>query len=256
MNYKLNSKRWIVLFGGKNRENIISHLVENGIEIVAIYTPKDNHDILDILRELLVEKEIPIIELNKDNLERQLSYIEKCNLLCIGFPMKLSNIILRQFELCLNIHPTLLPKYRGVNSGAYVIQNSEKYAGSSVHLLTENIDQGPILMQSKIPLSKFDTTKSMQRKVYATEPSLVLKSIRQLEKGAQFSVQNEIDSSFYAKRNPNDSELDPNRSLLELFNFIRSCDPEKYPAFFRMEGQRVFIKMWTEDRIKDDLWEL
>lgn len=256
MIFKSNSNKWLILFAGKNREKVISNLIENNIEVIGIGFPSKRKDIGKILQNMFNGNSIPIIELNKKDILSKLSAFSKCNLLSIGFPYKLPNELIERFEICLNLHPTLLPKYGGMNSGAYLIQNNEKQTGSTVHLLTNELDQGPILMQSYIPLSKFDTTRSMQYKVYAKEPGLVLDSIHALEKGAEFLPQNKMNGSYYEKRTPNDSQFDPNHKFIDLYDFIRSCDPIDYPAFFELEGQRVFVKMWTENRQKENPYEI
>jgi methionyl-tRNA formyltransferase len=61
--------------------------------------------------------------------------------------------------------------------------------------------------------------------------------------------QDESQATIYPKkRRPEDSEIDPNKSLVELFDTIRACDPQDFPAFFFIEGQRVCIRLWRPER--------
>ena len=57
---------------------------------------------------------------------------------------------------------------------------------------------------------------------------------------------------FPGKRVPKDSEIDPTKPLIELVNAIRACDPDEYPAFFYVEGQKVCIRLWRPDRPPED----
>ena len=152
------------------------------------------------------------------------------------------------------MHPTRLPKYRGPTSGAYVILNEEEFSGSTVHIMSEEFDKGDIILQSKVALSKFDTVKSMQRKVYSSEPKLLLKSIDLILNGFSPIPQIESEASEYPKlRTPDDSQIDPSKSLLELFNNIRASDHEEFPAHFFLNGEKVCIRLWRPNKKNDEL---
>ncbi len=134
--------------------------------------------------------------------------------------------------------------------GAYIIINNENESGSTVHFMEEGIDTGAIILQRKVPLTRFDTVRSMQRKVYSIEPDLIAEAL-ELLKNREFKpqVQDETQATIYPKwRKTADSEIDPNKSLLELFDFIRACDPDEYPAFFFVEGQKICLRMWRPER--------
>ena len=65
--------------------------------------------------------------------------------------------------------------------------------------------------------------------------------------------QNEADATEYTYvRTPKDSEIDWNKSLKELYNEIRACDPEDFPAFFYVEGQKVYIKLWRQNKLSEE----
>jgi methionyl-tRNA formyltransferase len=152
----------------------------------------------------------------------------------------------------LNIHPTLLPKYRGPTTGAYILINNESESGSTIHFLEEEADKGDIVLQSRVVLNPFDTPRSLQRKVYETEPSLIIDALHNLDLGAIPYQQDEgIATSYPKKRKPEDSKIDPTKSLLDLFNEIRACDPLDYPAYFEYLGQKVCIKLWRPEKSEE-----
>ena len=66
------------------------------------------------------------------------------------------NFIKRFKKPILNIHPSLLPKYKGLNTHKKVIKNNEKYSGSTVHLVNAKLDSGKIILQKKIKISKYE----------------------------------------------------------------------------------------------------
>ena len=77
----------------------------------------------------------------------------------------LSKDFIRKFKgKILNIHPSLLPKYKGLNTHYRAIQNKEKYSGCTVHLVNSKLDSGKIILQKKVKLSKKETPSSLQKK--------------------------------------------------------------------------------------------
>ena len=174
-------------------------------------------------------------------------------LLSIGFPYIIPKEIYNRHPIALNIHPTLLPHYRGPTTGAYIIMNNEKFSGSTIHLMNEKVDSGPIISQFKISLTSFDTIRSMQRKVYDAEPFLLLDAIKRLDQGFKPQPQNEFKATYYSKKRlPKDSQINPEKTLNQLFNEIRACDPDDFPAFFFYEGQKVCIRLWRPEKSKDE----
>ena len=69
----------------------------------------------------------------------------------------------------LNIHPSLLPKYRGVNTHQRALDNGDKEHGVSVHFVTEELDGGPVVLQAVVPVFAEDTADDLQQRVHAQE---------------------------------------------------------------------------------------
>jgi phosphoribosylglycinamide formyltransferase-1 len=69
----------------------------------------------------------------------------------------------------LNIHPSLLPRYRGLNTHRRVLAAADTHHGASVHFVTEKLDAGPIILQSRVPVLPGDTEKTLAARVQATE---------------------------------------------------------------------------------------
>ena len=100
-------------------------------------------------------------------------------LICLaGFMKILSKDFIRKFKgKILNIHPSLLPKYKGLNTHDRVIQNKEKYSGCTVHLVNSKLDSGKIILQKKVKLSKKETPLSLQKKILKHEHILYPRAI-------------------------------------------------------------------------------
>tara|TARA_B100000989_G_scaffold293722_1_gene271561 strand:- start:257 stop:838 length:582 start_codon:yes stop_codon:yes gene_type:complete len=119
----------------------------------------------------IAEKKI-ISEIKNNNIE----------LICLaGFMKILSKNFIKSFKgKILNIHPSLLPKYKGLNTHQRAISNSDKYSGCTVHFVNSKLDSGRIILQKKVKISKNDTTKSLAKKILTQEHKLYPKAIRKV----------------------------------------------------------------------------
>ena len=106
----------------------------------------------------------------------------KIKLICLaGFMKILSKNFVHNFRgHILNIHPSLLPKYKGLNTHEKVIKNKDSYSGCTVHFVTSKLDSGKIISQKKVKVYKKDTPKSLAKKVLVQEHKLYPKAILQI----------------------------------------------------------------------------
>ena len=104
---------------------------------------------------------------------------EKINLICLaGFMKILSKSFIKNFKgKILNIHPSLLPNYKGLNTHKRVLLNKEKYTGCTVHFVSPKLDSGKIIMQKKIKVKKRDTPEKLAKRVLIEEHKLYPKAI-------------------------------------------------------------------------------
>ena len=105
--------------------------------------------------------------------------INKINLICLaGFMIILSKNFIKKFNgKILNIHPSLLPKYKGLNTHERVIKNKEKYSGCTVHYVNSQLDAGKIIMQKKVKVSKKENPQSLKEKILKQEHQIYPKAI-------------------------------------------------------------------------------
>ena len=80
----------------------------------------------------------------------------------------------------INIHPSLLPKYKGLNTHIRAIENKDKFAGCTVHFVTSKLDAGKIIMQKKIRLSNKENVSSLAKKVLKLEHKLYPAAIKKI----------------------------------------------------------------------------
>ena len=131
------------------------------------------------------------IKKNSLDFEKELIQVLKLyniEIICLaGFMKILSKKFIDNFkDRILNIHPSLLPKYRGLNTHARAIASNESIAGCSVHLVTPELDGGPVLAQSEVVIKNNETEKSLASKVLFEEhvlyPKVLLSFSNQIRK--------------------------------------------------------------------------
>jgi len=142
-------------------EMIISNNAKSkGLQYAKIYKIKKK---VFNFKNTLSEQKI-IHELKKNNI----------NLICLaGFMKILSKNFIKNFKgEILNIHPSLLPKYKGLNTHEKAIENKDKYSGCTVHFVNSKLDSGKIINQKKVKISKLDTSKTLAKKILIQEHKL------------------------------------------------------------------------------------
>lgn len=241
----------VIFLSGGARELALRHLLNNGIDIISVITPVPSSKNSRFLNVIIAAHEynIPVITVTKQTVNEKVQQIDFDVLLSCGFSYILSqDTVAKAKKIAINVHPTLLPKYRGYRSGPFIIINGETKSGVTVHRLTEGMDRGEIISQIEFPLGPFDTTKSLFRKAKEIEPELILQTLRSIESNNfNLKPQNERDATEYNQlRTPKDSVIDWNKPLKDLFNEIRACDPVDYPAHFYVNGEKVNVKLWRD----------
>ena len=130
-----------------------------------------------------IEKKI--VNFNNNFSENKiLSYINKKNIkfICLaGFMKVLSKNFIKKFKgKIVNIHPSLLPKYKGLNTHKRALKNKEKFTGCTVHYVTIKLDSGKIILQKKVKIKKKDTVNSLEKKILKKEHQLYPSAIRKI----------------------------------------------------------------------------
>ena len=103
----------------------------------------------------------------------------KIKLICLaGFMKILSKTFIENFKgIILNIHPSLLPKYKGLNTHDRVLKKKDKYSGCTVHFVSSKLDSGKIILQKRVKISKKETPKTLAKKILKEEHKLYPKAI-------------------------------------------------------------------------------
>ena len=156
----------------KNFPIKISLVISNNKNAYGINYAKNNKIKFKIInsKKMINFENKTLIILKKNNIK----------LICLaGFMKVLSDKFIKDFKYkILNIHPSLLPKYKGLNTHKRVLKNKEKFSGCTVHYVTNKLDSGGVILQKKVRIIKADNEKTLRKKILKIEHLLYPKAIK------------------------------------------------------------------------------
>ena len=168
---------------GSNLKSLIkfSKTNKSPISIEFVFSNNSKARGLNYAKTYHIKKKVLSFK-NKYLSEKKLLSILKVNnieMICLaGFMKILSGNFIKKFKgKILNIHPSLLPKYKGLNTHKRVLNNKEKYSGCTVHFVNSRLDSGKIILQKKVKISKNETEASLAKKILVQEHKLYPKAI-------------------------------------------------------------------------------
>jgi len=176
----LNKLKTVVFISGagSNFKNLIkfSKIKKTPISINLVISNTSKAKGLKYADQFNIKKKIFNFQNNKDTEKKILILLkrEKISFICLaGFMKILSKNFIKEFDgKIINIHPSLLPKYKGLNTHYRAITNKDKFAGCTVHYVTEKLDSGKVIMQKKIKIAIKDNPTSLAKKVLKQEHKL------------------------------------------------------------------------------------
>ena len=183
----LNKLRTAVFISGagSNFKNLIkfSKIKKTPISINLVISSTNKAKGLKYADQFNIKKKIFNFQ-NIENIEKKILSLlkkEKISFICLaGFMKIVSKNFIKKFDgKIINIHPSLLPKYKGLNTHHKAIANKDKFAGCTVHYVTEKLDSGRIILQKKIKVASKDNSVSLAKKVlkqeYKLYPAAIMK---------------------------------------------------------------------------------
>ena len=171
---------------GSNLKNLIkfSKIKNSPISIDLIFSNTSKAKGLKFSNQFNIKKYVSSFKNYKTAEAKILDLLNKENIkfICLaGFMKILSKDFIKKFNgKIVNIHPSLLPKYKGLNTHTKAIQNKDKIAGCTVHFVTAKLDSGKIILQKEVKILKKDTPTSLAKKVLRQEHKLYPAAIKKI----------------------------------------------------------------------------
>ena len=171
---------------GSNLKNLIkfSSKKNSPISINLVISNNKNAKGLKYAKKQKIEKKTFNFIKQKESEKKIIRLLtkKKITFICLaGFMKILSNNFLKKFNgKAVNIHPSLLPKYKGLDTHKRVLKNNEKFSGCTVHYVTTKLDSGKIILQKKIKISKADKENTLRKKILREEHKLYPRAIKKI----------------------------------------------------------------------------
>lgn len=200
---------------------------------IEILTTDKKHPINPYLRQLMSnlrnEHSISIVRSPQEVGKGDLLFLISCN-------EKVSSNIIKKFQHVMVIHASDLPKGRGWSPHIWEIIGGAREITVSLLDASDAIDCGDIYKKISIEIPSSALWNEINDILFSAEMQLIefaVENFSHLKKTAQ---RKDIEATYYKKRTPEDSKIDPFKPLSDQFNLIRVCDPDRFPAFFELEG--------------------
>ncbi len=171
---------------GSNMKNLIRFSKTKNSPIVVDFVLSNNKKASGIthVKKNKINFKIFDFKLRNSDEKKILDILEKrkIQLICLaGFMKILSRNFIKKFNgKILNIHPSLLPKYKGLNTHERVILNNEKFSGCTVHIVNARLDSGKIILQKQVKINKKDNPETLSKKILKQEHLLYPKALKKM----------------------------------------------------------------------------
>ena len=192
-NFNQNATATVLISGsGSNLQAFIDLISSKILKLNILAVISDNKNAHGLIRAKKAKIKTICIENkkypNKKDFDQKLSEIidmfDPNFIFLAGFMRILRKDFVKKYEgKIINIHPSLLPKYPGLNTHQRAIESNEKWHGCSVHFVTEKVDEGPLIMQSKIPILNNDSSDKLAIRVLKREHIIYPKTAELLISG-------------------------------------------------------------------------
>jgi methionyl-tRNA formyltransferase len=162
----------------------------------------------------------------------------------MGYPYTITEELIIKSYLIINVHTSLLPKYRGRHPIVWALINGEKEIGVTIHMVYLDIDTGAILLQDSIPVELEDDYQSVLEKLTKLSLGMLPIVIKQIEKNCYYRRrQIERFATYTPRRKKEDSELPYKLTTEQMVNFIRALHDPMPNAFVKIGDKKVCLKI-------------
>ena len=234
----------IVFFGEDSfSAQVLESLIFAKNKILAVFCPIYDNNIYARLKLICDNHNIGFYRIKDINSIKNEHFIKKLkpDLISVCHFEKIlkKNIIKIPLYGCINLHPSLLPNYRGLSPQHWPIINGEKETGITVHFINEGIDTGDIILQHKIPIAPNMYVSELQRKMLDSYKFIMKDAIAMLsQKERVFITQKHLNGSYYGKLKEEQCLINMDKGINDAYNLIRVVSTPYFGA--KLKGYRVW----------------
>lgn len=250
-----SSKKRILFVGLPDMAYICLEGVLNaGFNVVGVMGPKRNHETYANFKQFSISKGLNFIDWTDLKAPEFLDYIKSLNVdvaVVSSFNCKIPKELLDipKFGF-INIHPSLLPNYRGGNPYSNVIMNGEKFTGVTIHFMDEGFDTGDIITQKTVEISPIETMGTLFNRLNLLGMQLLVGVLSELEKNDELPRYKQPSGDFIEGKSIKEKDLfiDYRKSAVEIERFIRALNPFLIASTtFRGNMIKIFMAQAIEE---------
>ncbi len=231
--------------------HVLEKLLENNFKIIGVVTQPDRYvgrkKVLTMpeVKELALENDIPVFQ--PQRIKQDYQEIIDLNpdlIVTAAYGQIIPEALLNVPKLgCINVHASLLPKYRGGAPVHYAIINGEKVTGVTIMYMVKKMDAGNIISQLEVQISDQETTGELYERLSIAGGELLIKTLPGIIEGSNDSIEQDEQLVTYAPTISHEQEkLNFNKSAFQVYNQVREMNP--WPGAYTVYQGKV-IKIWA-----------
>lgn len=229
----------------------LEHLILNDYQVVAVYTQPDRAAgrgrslVSSPVKRVAIDWRLPVVQplgFRKGEAVGQLASFKPDIIVVAAFGQILPQSVLDIPALgCLNLHPSLLPRFRGASPVVSAILAGDHFSGVSVMLMEAALDSGPVLVQAQVPVSSQDTTASLTAKLSLIAAQLLLETLPRWSKGELIPrPQDEAKATYCSPISKEEGKIDWHLPAVDIWRRVRAWQP--WPGCYtEWRGKRLKI---------------
>jgi methionyl-tRNA formyltransferase len=215
---------------------VLESLIESGQTISLIVTPEYFNENYIVLEETASKYHIEFVkdDVNAEKIKKLLIKIKPDLIVAVHLRKILDKEIFSQAARgAINVHPSLLPKYRGLSPQHQAILHGDDESGVTVHFIDADVDTGEIIVQKKFPVSKEDYILDVQSKMLGIYKTIVVEAVNLLEDVGFKPIKQDLTRvSYFGPLKKNDRRIDLTKSKQEVYRLIRAVSLPYKGAFY------------------------
>lgn len=206
------------------------------------------------VKKFAIEKEIPVYQ--PENIRNNTEFINTLkdlnpDIICVVAYGKIlpKEILDIPKKGCINLHASLLPKYRGAAPIQWAILNGDKVTGVSTMYMNEKMDEGDIILSEKVKIEEYETTGELWNKLAIIGANVLVKTIDKIEEGTAPRIKQGNDFTVAPMLDKSMARIDFTKGIEEIKNLIRGLDPIM-GAYVMYNGKK--IKLWKSEILSNE----
>jgi methionyl-tRNA formyltransferase len=232
----------------------LEQLLQSGHQLLAVVTRPDRPQGRGLkklgppVKKLALSRGLPVLQphdLRDVDFIRQLSEFQADLFVVVAFRILPEEVHTMPPKGTIDLHPSLLPRYRGAAPIQWAIIKGETQTGVSVFFIGEKIDAGDIIRQQAVSISPHETAGELSERLSQVGAAVLLEAIDAIDRGEEFSrPQTDVEPSSAPKITPQQGRIRWNRTASEINNLIRGLNPK--PGAYTIFGKKM-IKIYRAE---------